>query len=85
MMTILEQFENKLRKNPKTIIFPEGSDPRILEAASRLLASNFLFPILLGKEEEILASAEEVGFNIKIMNDLMRWLQNLSGCGHTAA
>ena len=65
MMTILEQFENKLRKNPKTIIFPEGSDPRILEAASRLLASNFLFPILLGKEEEILASAEEVGFNIR--------------------
>ena len=64
-MNILEMFENKLRSNPKTIIFPEGSDPRILEATSRLLASNFLFPILLGKEEEINAAAEDAGFNIR--------------------
>ena len=32
----------KLKKNPKTIVFTEGTDARILEAASRLLASNFL-------------------------------------------
>ena len=37
----------QLKKNPKTIVFTEGSDPRILEAASRLLASSFLTPILL--------------------------------------
>lgn len=35
---------SKLKKNPKKIVFTEGSDPRILEAASRLLASNFLTP-----------------------------------------
>ncbi len=64
-MTILETFESKLRKNPQRIVFPEGSDPRILEAASRLMASNLLFPILLGKEAEILEAAEEVGFNIR--------------------
>ena len=38
----------KLKQDPKTIVFPEGSDPRILEAASRLLAGNFIKPILLG-------------------------------------
>ena len=54
----------KLKKNPKTIVFTEGADPRILEAASRLLASNFLHPILLGKPDEIEASAEKAGFNI---------------------
>ena len=54
----------KLKKNPKTIVFTEGADPRILEAASRLLSSNFLKPILLGKPEDIHASAEEAGFNI---------------------
>ena len=43
----------KLQANPKTIVFPEGSDPRILEAASRLLAGNFLKPILLGNVDEI--------------------------------
>ena len=64
-MTLLEMFEAKLRKDPKTIVFPEGNDPRILEAASRLLAANFLFPILIGNEAEIYAAAEEAGYNIR--------------------
>lgn len=59
------QLIDILKKNPKKIVFTEGSDPRILEAASRLLASSFLSPILVGNEEEILASAEESGFNIR--------------------
>lgn len=54
-----------LKKSPKKIVFTEGGDPRILEAASRLLASNFLSPILVGKEENILNAAEESGFNIR--------------------
>ena len=59
------QMIDILKKNPKKIVFTEGSDPRILEAASRLLASNFLHPILVGNEEEIMESAEESGFNIR--------------------
>jgi len=55
----------KLKANPKTIVFPEGSDPRILEAASRLLAGNFLKPILLGNVDEINRSAEDAGYNIR--------------------
>ena len=55
----------KLKKNPKRIVFTEGSDPRILEASSRLLASNFLHPILLGSRSEIEAAAEEAGYNIR--------------------
>ena len=54
-----------LKKNPKTIVFTEGSDPRILEAASRLLASSFLHPILVGNEEEVFRAAEEAGYNIR--------------------
>ncbi len=55
----------KLKKNPKSIVFTEGADPRILEAASRLLASSFLHPILVGNEEEIYKAAEEAGYNIR--------------------
>ena len=55
----------KLKKNPKTIVFTEGTDARILEAASRLLAGTFLTPILVGNEEEIFAAAEEEGYNIR--------------------
>ena len=54
-----------LKKSPKKIVFTEGTDARILEAASRLLASNFLKPILIGNEEEIIAASEESGFNIR--------------------
>ena len=55
----------KLKANPKKIVFTEGSDPRIIEASSRLLAANFLTPILVGKEDEIFKAAEEAGYNIK--------------------
>ncbi len=54
-----------LRANPKTIVFPEGTDPRILEAASRLLAGTFLKPILIGNPDEVKAAAEEAGYNIR--------------------
>ena len=55
----------KLKKDPKKIVLTEGSDPRILEAASRLLASNFLHPVLLGNRDEIWTAAEDAGFNIR--------------------
>ena len=47
------QLIDILKKNPKKIVFTEGSDPRILEAASRLLASNFLHPILVAYSQEV--------------------------------
>ena len=59
------QMIDKLKKNPKRIVFTEGTDERILEAASRLLAANFLHPVLVGKEEEIYKAAEESGYNIR--------------------
>ena len=55
----------KLKASPKRIVFTEGTDERILETASRLLASNFLTPILVGKEDEVQAAAEEYGYNIR--------------------
>lgn len=59
------QLIDVLKKNPKKIVFTEGEDARILEAASRLLASSFLHPILIGSEEKIAAAAEDCGFNIR--------------------
>ncbi len=55
---------DKLKKNPKKIVFTEGTDPRIIEATSRLLSGNFLKPVLVGKPEEIAAAAEKAGYNI---------------------
>lgn len=55
---------DKLKADPKTIVFTEGTDPRIIEAASRLLAGNFLKPVLIGNEEAVFAAAEEAAYNI---------------------
>lgn len=55
----------QLKKDPKRIVFTEGTDERILEAASRLLAGNFLTPVLVGNREEVEKAAEEYGYNIR--------------------
>ena len=53
-----------LKENPRTIVFTEGTDARILEASSRLLAGAFLKPILVGNVEAVRAAAEEAVYNI---------------------
>ncbi|MCI8474264.1 MAG: phosphate acetyltransferase [Oscillospiraceae bacterium] len=54
----------KLKAAPKTIVFTEGTDPRILEAAARLLKDSFLAPILVGEPGAVKAAAEKAGFDI---------------------
>ena len=54
-----------LKHSPKKIVFTEGTDERILEASSRLLAGNFLTPVLVGNPDEVLAAAEEFGYNVR--------------------
>ena len=54
-----------LKKNPKTIVFTEGTDARILEASARLLSGTFLKPVLVSNEKEIYEAAEKAGFNIR--------------------
>ncbi len=55
----------KLKNDPKKIVFTEGTDPRILEASARLLSGTFLTPILVGNADEVHAAAEKAGFNIR--------------------
>ncbi len=52
-MSIFENFEKKLQAEPKSIVFTEGTDARILSAASRLLAGKTLKVILLGEPEAV--------------------------------
>ena len=46
---IFASMINKLKKSPKTIVFTEGTDPRILEAASRLLKEQLMKDAEKGK------------------------------------
>ena len=62
---MFKKLIQKLKHNPKTIVFTEGSDPRILEASARLLSGTFLTPILVGNREEVLAAAERECLNVQ--------------------
>ena len=64
-MHMFQQLIDTLKANPRKIVFTEGTDPRILEASARLLSGTWLTPVLVGKESEIMAAAEEQGFNIR--------------------
>ena len=60
-------FENLieiLKANPRKIVFTEGPDARILEAASRLKKDGFLTPVLVGNVDEVKAAAAKGGFDI---------------------
>ena len=62
---MFQKLIDSLRAHPRKIVFTEGSDPRILEAAARLLSGTFLTPILMGNEREILETAYKAGYNIR--------------------
>ncbi|MDF9824574.1 phosphate acetyltransferase [Breznakia sp. PF5-3] len=55
---------DKIKGKDVKIVFPEGNDERVLEAAIRLYREKILIPILLGNKMEVKVKAEEYGFNI---------------------
>ena len=61
---MLESLISVLKQNKRKIVFTEGFDPRILEAASRLKKEGLLDPILLGDVDTVKAKANECGFDI---------------------
>lgn len=63
-MSIFSDLRDKLQADPKTIVFTEGTEPRILDAASRLTAEKSLNVILIGKGPDILKVAKENDYNI---------------------
>ena len=67
-MEVIYMFElliDKLKKEPRKIVYPEGTDARILESAARLKEGGFLTPILIGNKDEVTEAAKKGGFNIE--------------------
>ena len=53
-----------LKDKRRTIVFTEGTDARILEAASRLIAEDLMDVILLGAPEEVKAATQKGGLDV---------------------
>lgn len=54
-----------LKKDARTIVYTEGNDPRILEAAARFKKDGFLTPILVGNVDEVKKVAADNNFDIE--------------------
>lgn len=61
---MFDKLIETLKERSRTIVLPEGTDARILEAAARLREGGFLTPLLVGKVSEVEAKAKEGGFDI---------------------
>ena len=61
---IINELEKKVTGSGTRIVFTEGWDPRVQEAAIKLVENNIVVPILLGEPEEIEACAKENGCDV---------------------
>ena len=61
---MLTKMIKSLKKHSRTIVFTEGSDNRILDAASKLTQEGIMKAILLGNVKEIKEAAKAGGYNI---------------------
>lgn len=61
---MFNKLTEQLKNNPRTIVFTEGTDARILDAASKLSTGGILSVILLGEEAAVKKAAEDGGFDI---------------------
>ncbi len=62
---MFDKLIEKIKAEPKKMVFTEGTDARILEAASKLLAEGLMDVILVGVPEDVKAAAAKGGFNIE--------------------
>ncbi|MFD2209911.1 phosphate acetyltransferase [Virgibacillus halophilus] len=64
MSDLFEQLKDQIKDDKKSIVFPEGLDDRILQAASQLGAAGVLQPILIGNREAVQGKAAELEVDI---------------------
>ncbi|MBP5544192.1 MAG: phosphate acetyltransferase [Kiritimatiellae bacterium] len=63
-MNFIDQVKAKARASLKTIVLPEGDEPRTVRAAAAIKAEGIARPVLLGAAEAIRAVAEAQGADI---------------------
>lgn len=65
MSNLFHNISEKVKVEKPSIVFPEGTDERILEAVARLKKEDVLQPILIGNIDEVKNKAAELNFDIR--------------------
>ena len=58
---MIERIRSLAREHPGRVVFPEGSEPRIVQAAGRLAAESLAEVVLLGEEAAVKSAATDAG------------------------
>ncbi len=64
-MDITQAIFDKAKANPQRIVYPEGTDIRIIKAAAQGLSMGITQPILIGEKEAVEALARQTGINLE--------------------
>ncbi|WP_321476756.1 NADP-dependent malic enzyme [uncultured Paludibaculum sp.] len=62
---IMRMIIHKAKREPRRVVFPEGRHDKILRAAQVLVDEAIARPVLIGREDRILARAEALHLHIK--------------------
>lgn len=65
MADIFESITQQLAGNARKIVFPEGLDERIIQAASQLAKDGIVQPVIIGLEEKIEQKAKDLGISLE--------------------
>ncbi len=60
-MTLFERLTKKAQEHPQRLVLPESTEPRTLKAAETIIEKGIAEVIFLGKKDEILGKAKELG------------------------
>ena len=63
-MDALTKIKEKARAKKRRVVLPEGTEPRVLQAATKIIAERIASVTLLGEEREIDRLAKEYGLNL---------------------
>ncbi len=55
----------KLQRHPKRVVFPEGTEPRVLQAARQFFSLRLGVPILLGERAKVKDAAERLNVSLE--------------------
>lgn len=64
-MRFIGSVIEKLQRHPKRIVFPEGTEPRVLQAARQYYSLRLGVPILLGDRTKVKEAAESLNVSLE--------------------
>ena len=63
-MNIFDRIYQQAKSNPKRIVLPEGTEPRVIEAAQQAVQRDLARIVLLGRRDAVLEKAKKGNLDI---------------------